>query len=143
MVPEVNKVEAELQRKALESVTKTVKNLEKKFQALEAKIKQVKSEQIAVENERKEAVKISEQLQQSPQSAQSQSQPSLSPDYLIPVMLKVVKHLSTSPIGSGFLKSSDFPPENAYRPPSNSLAIVENSLSSSPKTFKSFPLKSP
>lgn len=96
--PQQKLLEAELQKKALESVASTVKKLEKKFNDLEARIEVVQKEISKAEN--RNTVK----------PAGAVVAPSVS---IVPLLLKVVKHLSSKPLNGGFFKSSNFSPENA------------------------------
>ena len=88
-------------KKALEGVASTVKKLEKKFKDLEAKMDAVQKDIRKAENsgnKREEIVR-----------------PFVSPSSIstVSVPLKLVKHLCSRPLSCGFMKSTNFPPENA------------------------------
>lgn len=95
---------AELQRKALDGITSSVKRLEKKLQVLEAKfdanLKEERAKE-AKESAREIAKTTKENARQSDITKKT------------PLPLTVVKHLTTSPLQETLFKSSPFPPENA------------------------------
>jgi hypothetical protein len=118
------------QKKELERVSKLVEKLEEKFEELETKLEKEREKEKEKEREKKLQSKEKEKEKEKLQSkSESKSNPHSNPhsesnsnSKILTshphhfAHLKIVKHLSTSPIGSGLFKSSQFPPENAISP---------------------------